>query len=199
MQNYKQTTKFTGLSSSLMLLINHFHNDFRVDRKNEFELWRETILLPTRGSCIYRVAVLASKLKIPTKVIVEDPKHKFPRVYKFRLFTKKEVYDAKFFSDLNFEEAKEKKIAEVRNFALDEIKDALKQNKIVLLRVNIGPILKVRAIPDYILLYGYGNNLYLWNNTITGQTVRINEKQMKEIFSQVKSKCKRDNRAIIFG
>lgn len=199
MQNYRQTTKFTGVPSALMLTINHFNKEFNVNRENEFKLWREIILPPTRASCIFRSGLISNKYKIPTKVIVEDPQFKLPRIYKFRIFPKKEIYDTKFFSDMNFEEAKKKKIVDVRNFTIDEIKEVLKQNKVVLLRINIGRLLKVRTIPDYILLYGYGNNLYLWNNTVSGQTVRINEKQLKEDFEAVKTKCKRDNRTIIFG
>ena len=199
MQNYKQTTKFSGIPAALMLVINNFNKSFNVNRENEFKLWRETVLLPTRASCIFRAALIANKYKIPVKVLVEEPQYKFPRRYKFRIFTKKEIYDTKFFSDINLSEAKKKNLVEVRNFTLDEIKESLKQNKIVLLRVNVAHLLKVRAIPDYILLYGYGNNLYLWNNTINSQTVRINEKQLKEDFETVKTKCKRDNRAIIFG
>ncbi|MBI2670678.1 peptidase C39 family protein [Candidatus Woesearchaeota archaeon] len=199
MQNYKQTTKFTGLASAIMLIINHFNQNFKVNRENEFKIWREIVLLPTRGACIFRSVIITNSYKISSKVIVEDPQYKLPKIYKFKLFTKKEIYDTKFFSDLNLDEAKKKNLVEVRDFSLDEIKEALKKNKVVLLRVNMGPLLRVRTIPDYILLYGYGNNLYLWNNTLTGQTLRINEKLMKEIFLQVKTKCKRDNRAIIFG
>lgn len=200
MQNYKQTTKFAKLASALMLVINHFKPSFEISRENEFKLWRETVLLPTRASCIFRIGLMAHKNKIPTKIIVGMPSYKFPRRYKFRvLFTKKEVYDTKFFSDINFKEAKKNGIVEVRDFTLNEIKEALKNNKIVLLRINVGSLLNIRAIPDYILLRGYGNNLFLWNNTFNGETVRINEKQMKEHFDTVKTRCKIDNRAIIFG
>ncbi|MEK6973820.1 MAG: peptidase C39 family protein [Nanoarchaeota archaeon] len=199
MQNYKQTTKFTGLSSALMLVLNHYNNGFKVNRENEFKVWRDIVLLPTRGACIFMTALMAHNSNIPCKAIVEDPKYKLPRIYKFKLFTKKEIYDTKFFSDLNFEEAKKKNLVEIRDFNFDEVKEALKKNKIALLRVNLGPLLHVRSIPDYILLHGYGNNLFLWNNTISGQTIRINEKLLKEAFLQVKKKCKRDNRIIIFG
>ena len=199
MKNYKQTTKFSGLASALMIIINHFNSKFSVDRKNEFRLWRESVLLPSRGSCIFRLGIIANRLKVPVKIIVEDPKYKLPQVYKFRIFSKKEIYDAKFMSDINLEESKNKSIVDIRNFTLDEVKEALKNHKLVLLRVNMGPLIHVRTVPDYILLYGYGNNLYLWNNTLKGETMRINEKLMKECFMQVKTKCKRDNRVIIFG
>lgn len=202
MQTYKKSTKFTNVASSLMLALNHLDSSIELNRENEFKLWQKTVLLPTRGSCIFLLALLAHQSNIRTKVIVENTEYRFPQSSKIKnlFFSKKEIYDAKFSSELNLKEAKSKGLdVEIRDFELNEVIEYLKQNKLVLLRVNISPLIKSKSIPDYILLYGFGNDKFLWANTFEGETTRIPKEKLKECFTTLKTKCKRDNKMIIFG
>lgn len=202
MQTYKKSTKFTNVASSLMLALNHFNLSTELNRENEFKIWQKTVILPTRGSCIFLSALQAHQNNIPTKVIVENTEYRFPQSSKIKnlFFSKKEIYDAKFSSELNLKEAKSKGLnVEVRDFDLNEVIGYLKQNKIVLLRVNIAPLVKSKSIPDYILLYGFGNDKFLWANTFEGDITKIPKEKLKECFTTLKTKCKRDNRIIVFG
>ena len=196
---YKQTTKYTNAACALMLAMNHFKKDFPINKEMEYRIWRQTVILPTRASCIYSLAMLAKNNGIKVRVGVGDPEYRFP-VSRFKIFSKKEIYESKFSSNIFYREAKEAGIKiEERDFTLNEVKENLIKNKVLLLRINMGPLIKTRSVPDYALIYGYGNEIFLWNNCHIGDIVRIKEKEMKECFETVKTKCKRDNRMLILG
>src|SRR3989344_1751971 len=202
MLSYKKSTKFTNIAASLMLVLNHFDSSIELNRENEFKLWQKTVILPTRGPCIFLSALQAHNSKIPTKIIAESTDYKFPQRSKIKnlFFSKKEIYDAKFSSELNIKEAKKHGVKiEIRPFDFTEVINHLKQNKLILLRINIGPLIKARSIPDYILLYGFGNDKFLWANTFEGQNTKIPKEKLKECFTTLKSKCKRDNRMMVLG
>ena len=202
MLSYKKSTKFTNISASLMLALNHFDQSYKVNRENEFKLWQKTVILPTRGSCIFLSGLQTHKKEIPTKIIAENTDYKFPQRSKLKnlFFSKKEIYDAKFCSELNLKEAKKQGVEiMLRDFDFSEVINNLKQDKIVILRINIGPLIKARSIPDYILLYGFGNDKFLWANTFEGQTTKIPKEKLKECFTTLKTKCKRDNRMMVLG
>ena len=85
-----------------------------------------------------------------------------------------------------------------KDFTLNEVKELLKQNKLLMLRVNMGIINETHPYVNYILLQGYGNNLFLFNDTYSGEIKRVPEEIMQIAFDTIKTKCKRDNRIIIF-
>ena len=170
MQPYTQSTKFTCAASSLAMIINHFKPDFLLNIENEFDIWRKSAALPTRGCSIYGLALYAQEHGIPLKIIVGEHEYKFPG-YKFKSYKKKEINIAHFASELFYKKTKEKKIGiEERSFDLDEVKRLLKQGKILLLRLVIGIIRDSKTNkrnPHYLPVYGFKDNKYLkWTRDV---------------------------------
>ena len=199
MQFYKQTTRYSNAAASLMLILNHYNKDFEINKENEYKIWHNSVVLPTRGSSLFSLAMITNEHKINTKLIVGSPEFKFPN-YKYKMYSQKEVYQAKFSNELYYKKALDKGIdIEERNFEFDEVKEQLKDGKFLLLRLDIGPLLNIRATCNYLFVYAYGNGKFLINDTKSGKPLQIKEELMKVMFNNVKIKCKRDNRMLILG
>ena len=200
MQPYTQSTKFTCAASSLAMVINHFKPDFLLNIENEFDIWRKSVALPTRGSSIYGLAIYAHEHNLPLRIVVGEHEYKFPG-YKFKSYKKKEINIAHFASEMFYKQAKETDIdIEERSFDIDEVKRLLKDGKILLLRLVIGLIRNTKTNkrnPHYLPVYGYKNNKYLIMDPRRG-ALEIEEKLMKESFDKV-TDIKRDPRMIVFG
>ena len=199
MEHYKQTTDSTSAAASLMLIINHFNNKFPINKENEFKIWQKTAALPAKGSSIFALALLAKKNGLRVKAIVGDKEYRFSN-HRLKKYTKKEIYEAKFTSNLFYEEAiKEGVDIEEREFDFNEVKEMIKQKKVIMLRVNSGDLFNTYDITQYLLIHGYGNNIFLYNDTINGKTTQLKEYLLKQAFENVKRKCRRDYRMIVFG
>ena len=180
--------------------INHFNPDFLLNIENEFDIWRKSAALPTRGSSIYGLALYANDHNIPLKIVVGEKEYKFPG-YKFKSYKKKEINIAHFASELFYKRVKETDIGmEERNFDLNEVKKLLKEGKIILLRLVIGIIRNTKTNkrnPHYLPVYGFKDNKYLIMDPRRG-ALEIDEKTMAEAFNKVID-IKRDPRMIVFG
>lgn len=200
MQLYNQSTKYTCAAASLAMIINHFDKDFMLNVENEFDIWRSSVTLPTRGSCIFGLALYAHKHNIPLKVIVGEHEYKFPG-YKFKSYKKKEISIAHFVSELFYNKAKEEEISiEEREFDLEEVKTVLKTGKIILLRLVVGIIRETKTNkrnPHYLPVIGYEKGKYKVMDPRRGE-LEVDETIMQEAFDKVKA-IRRDNRMIIFG
>jgi len=198
MQHYQETADASHAAASLMLVINHYKNKFEVCKENEFWIWQKTVTLPTKTSNIFALALYAKKEKLKIHVIVGDIEYKFSNDRE-KKYTKREIYQAKYMSNLFYQEAKKKFKIEQRILEFNEVKEFLKNKKILMLRLNAGTFDDSKAITKYMVIRGYGNELFLINDTRTGETLKVKEGIMKEAFETVKTKCKRDNQAIVFG
>ncbi len=200
MQFYKQTTHYTCAASSLAMVINHFKPDFKLSILNEFDIWHQTAILPTRGSSIFSLAMYAHEKGIPLKVVVGEHEYKFPG-YKFRSYTKTEVEIAKFAAEITFNKAKEAGIQiEERDFDFEEVKEHLKQGKILILRLLIGIVRQSKENkrnPHYVPVYGYENGIFKIMDPRKGP-LKVNEQIVKEAFEKIDD-TKRDPRMILFG
>lgn len=200
MQPYKQTTLYTFAAASLASTINHFKPDFLLNVENEFDIWHKTATLPTRGSSIYALAIYAFEKGIPVRVVVGEHEYKFPG-YKFRAYKKKEIEIANFSSQLFYTKAKSLGISvEERQFDLNEVKELIKDNKVVMLRLIIGIVRgsdKNKRNPHYLPVYGYEDGCFLLLDSHRGP-LRVKESVVQEAFEKVDD-VDRDNRMIIFG
>jgi len=202
MQDYKQTTRFTCAASSLMMILNHFKEDYPLSREREMLVWQNTVALPTRGSNVFALAIFGHKEGIATKVIVEEPEYKFP-AYRFKGYKKAEVELATFVSSMFKDRAKRMGIdVEERDFTIKEVKDLLvKDKKTLLLRLAVGVLRGSKLnknVSHYLPLYDYEGGKFLIMDPQRGM-LRISEEELKGAFEAVKSKCKKDHRMIVFG
>ena len=200
MQPYKQTTRYTCAAAALASAINHLNKDFLLNVENEFDIWHRTATLPTRGSSIYALAIYAYEKGIPVKVVVGEHEYKFPG-YKFKAYKKKEIEIANFSSQMFYIKAKNMGISvEERSFDLEEIKEILKENKVVLLRLIVGIVRgsdKNKRNPHYLPIFSYENNTFSLSDPQRG-LLKIKEEVIKEAFEKVDD-INRDNRMIILG
>ena len=200
MKHYKQTTIYTCAAASLMSILNHFKPEFTLSKKNEFSIWEQSAVLPTRGSSLYALALFAKRQGVPAKIVVEESDYKFPG-YRFKSYKKKEIDVANFHSELYFQRAKENNInIEERNFDIKEVKSLLKRKKILLLRIIIGLVRGTKVNkrnPHYIPVYKYEDGFFYIIDPRRGN-IKIQEELFKEAFEAVHA-CRRDNRMIIFG
>ncbi|MBU2561092.1 MAG: peptidase C39 family protein [Nanoarchaeota archaeon] len=200
MQLYKQTTKYTCAASSLAMVINHFKPGFLLNIDNEFDIWHKTAALPTRGSSIYALAIYAHQKGVPLKVVVGEHDYKFPG-YKFKSYKKKEIEIADFSSQLFYKHAKDLGIViEEKEFTLDDVKAALKEGKIVLLRLIAGIVRDTKENKrnsHYIPVYDYKDGVFKIMDPKKG-SLEVGEATVQEAFEKV-SEVKRDHRMIVFG
>lgn len=181
------------------MILNHFDNSFELSKENEFRLWQQSCALPTRSSSIFSLANIAHQRKIPVKVIVGDAEYKFPN-YRFLGYKLGEIEEATFFSELYLKEAKKAGIKiDEREFDIDEVKNFLKQKKILILRLNAGVLRGQRSTANYIPVFDYKNGKFSLIDPKDGLKKDVDELKMKEALETVKTKCKRDLRIAVFG
>lgn len=198
MQYYKQTTSHSSGPSSLLMVLNHFDSKIEPNRRNEFEIWLKSVVLPTLGSSIYALATIAHKKGIKTKVVVGNKKYKFPN-YRFKGYKLEEVKEASYTSRLYYEKAlKEGVEIEEHDFRLEDVKELLKSGKLLMLRLDIGVIERHNHEVVYILITGYKNKKFEIMDPSVGK-ILVPEKQAQEAFDNVITKRKRDHRMIVFG
>ena len=199
MKEYKQTTLYTSGAACLLMMLNHFKpKEFELNRENEFMLWQRTATLPTRGSCVFAMVVVASEQNIPCYVVVGDPEYKFP-FYRFDRLRKSEVEDANFITQIYRKQAEQKGIKiEVRDFDLEEVKKLLVKEKKIIIRLNYGFLAGKRPRVNYYLLDNYNQKGFLVYDPFEGKRF-IEEEKIKEAFEGVVTKCKRDHRMVVFG
>ncbi|MBI5398130.1 peptidase C39 family protein [Candidatus Woesearchaeota archaeon] len=200
MELYKQTTPYTCAAASLMMAVQHFKPAYPLTRENEFEVWHQSATLPTRGSSIYGLALVAHREGVPVRIFAEEPEYKFPG-YRFKAYKKKEIEVADFASHLLYEKVKKSGIPVAENdFSVNDVNKFLLQKKVVVLRVIIGILrgTKVnRRNPHYISIFAYENGQYTILDPRNGKRV-VSKEKLQEAFAAVKD-CKRDHRMLVLG
>ncbi|MBU0470687.1 MAG: peptidase C39 family protein [Nanoarchaeota archaeon] len=198
MQPYFQTTEFTTAASSLLIILNHFKPEISLSKEQEFKIWRETVNLPTRGSSVYALAIYAKKQGLDLKVVVEEKEYGFPD-YRFYRYTKEDIKQAEFCSNMYLKEAEKMNLMiEEREITLENLKKELNDNNILLLRINAKPIRNSkRNTSNYIAVTGYDGSKFQIIDPAFG-ALSIPEEMMAESFDSLESKKHRDHRMIIF-
>lgn len=195
---YFQTTPFTTAASSLLTILHHFNSEIPLTKEKEFEIWRETVNLPTRGSSLYALANYAKKQGLNPIVVVEKKEYDFPD-YRFYRYTKEDIENAGHSAALHLQETvslgipiKEQKIN------LSDIKKELQKNNLLILRLNVKSIRNTkRNTSNFIVVNGYSNKSFQIIDPFLGG-LSIPEETMEECFESLETKKYRDHRMIIF-
>ncbi|MBU1112065.1 MAG: peptidase C39 family protein [archaeon] len=195
---YLQTTSFTCASSSLLTVLHHFNPEIKLNKENEYDIWRKTALLPTRGTSLFALALYAQKLGFKPKVIVENTKYEFPD-YRFYRYTKEEVEEAAFMSDIYLKDAEKEGInIEVKEIDLAMIKEEIDDNNLLIIRVNAKPIRnEKRNTSNYIIVTDRRNGYFQIIDPKLG-ALSIPENIFIEAFETLETKKYRHHRMIIF-
>ncbi|MFC1648536.1 peptidase C39 family protein [Nanoarchaeota archaeon] len=196
MKTYLQTTDYSTAATSLMLIINHYKEDFEVSRVNEFNIWLSSVNLPTRACSIYGLAVFAKEQGLNPEIVLGEKEYEYPD-YRFKGYTKKEIEDAKFASKVFYNRAKALNIPiEEKEFDVEDIKKLLKKGHMILLRVNAGALRNQRSVSKYVVVYSYQNN-YSMVDPVQGK-ITVGYEKLQEAFETLVTKKKRDHRMIVF-
>jgi predicted double-glycine peptidase len=198
MQFYKQTTNYTCAASSLLMILNHFRPLFRLSRKNEFEIWQKSVILPVRASSIYGLAIYAHEQGVGLKVITEKLEYDFPD-YRFKGYTKEDIDNAQYMSELYLKKLKKMNvpIAEKR-FTLKDIKKLLYDGKILMIRLDAGVFRETGRTSNYVVIAGIKNNYFIVYDPAQGK-LYISEEKFKEAFEDLSERRKRLHKMIVFG
>tara|TARA_Y100000310_G_scaffold301253_1_gene337569 strand:- start:424 stop:1020 length:597 start_codon:yes stop_codon:yes gene_type:complete len=194
MQPYLQTTPFTCAASSLLTILHHFKKT-PLTKENEFDIWKETVLLPTRASSIFALANYAKDLN--PKVIVEKTEYNFPD-YRFYRYKKEDIEEAAFTEKLHLKEAQNNNIhIEKKDITFNDLKKEVENNTIII-RLNTKPIRnEKRNTSNYIIITNHSNNYFQIIDPKVGG-LSIPEETMKEAFETLETKKHRDHRMILF-
>ncbi len=198
MKPYFQSTPFTCAASSLLAILHHLNNEIPLTRDKEFEIWKKTTNLPTRGSSIYALASYSKKQGLNPKVIVEKKEYSFPD-YRFYRYTKEEIEHASF-SELQYLKNLKKNEIEIeeREITIEDINKELKHNPVIL-RLNTKPIRQEKKnTSNYIVVQSFIDNYYqIFDPSLGG--LSIPNETMIEAFNSLETKKRRDHRMIIFS
>lgn len=193
-----QTTTFTTAASSLLTIMHHLNKDIELSKEHEFEIWHNSVNLPTRGSSIYALALHAKKLGFNPIVVVEKKRYSFPD-YRFYRYTKEDIDHAAFSENTYLQKVQNENIPiEERPFTLEEIQNHLQKNHLILLRINTKPLHNLkRNTSNYIVVHGYENNqFHIIDPAHTAKS--IPKHVMQEAFDTLETKKHRDHRMIVF-
>jgi hypothetical protein len=198
MNQYHQTTPFTTAASSLLTILATLKG-IEATKEREFDIWKKTVNLPTRGSSIFALATYAKKHGLNPKVIVENKNYNFPD-YRFYRYKKEDIDQASFSEQQHLQEAKDNEIEiEEKEFTLNHIKNELSKNNILLMRLNTKPIRNEKKnTSNYVVVHGHKNNYYHIFDPALG-ALSVPEEVMQEAFETLQTKKYRDNRMIIFS
>ena len=198
MQFYKQTTNYTCASAALLMVLNHFKPLYRLSRKNEFEIWKGSVVLPVRASSIYGLAIYAHEQGLKIRIWVQSLNYDFPD-YRFKGYTKEDVEDAKFMSDNYLKKLKRFNISvDERDFTVGAIKRLLNDRKILMVRLDAGVFRTTGRTSNYVVVAGFRNNYFTIYDPLQGK-IHISEEKFKEAFKDLVERRKRDHKMIIFG
>ena len=180
------------------MVLNHFKPLYRLSRKNEFEIWKGSVVLPVRASSIYGLAIYAHEQGLKMKIWVQSLNYDFPD-YRFKGYTKEDVEDAKFMSDNYLKKLKRLNISvDERDFTVGDIKRLLNDRKILMVRLDAGVFRTTGRTSNYVVVAGFRNNYFTIYDPLQGK-IHISEEKFKEAFKDLVERRKRDHKMIIFG
>lgn len=199
MQPYTQTTEYTTAACSLMLIMHHLDEKFSLTRAHEFDIWRESVNLPTRAPSIFGLAHYAKKHGLTPTVVVESLEYDYPD-YRFKRYTKSDVDLAQFASKQHMKAAEEANVPiNERAITFEEIQELVKGNHILLIRLNEGIFRSIGSTSKYVVIYGFENNVYLVADPILDNPlITLDEGTLRESFETLATKKKRDHKIIVF-
>ena len=198
MEFYRQTTEYTCAASSLMMVLNHLNKDFKLSKENEFRIWRHSANLPVRASSIYGLAAFAKDYGAKVSVVLGEKEYDYPD-YRFKGYTKKDIDEAKFCSRIHAKNARNANIPIAQSsFSVSDIESYLKDNKILIMRVNAGIFRDSRSTSKYLVIAGLDSKGYFQVFDPAKGELFISKAVMAKAIETLETKKKRDNRVLIF-
>ncbi len=194
---YLQTTPYTTAASSLINILEMINTDYEGCVDDEFDIWLNSALLPTRASSIFGLGLVAKRKKIEPFIIVESEEYDFPD-YRFYRYKKKDVDYAKISSDLYKKKAKKTKIpCEVKSIDLDLIKELLKNNYLIV-RLNVKDIRGLKSnSSNYLVFKKYEEDVFTIIDPMQGE-LQIKEETVKSCLETLEVKKRRARKLIGF-
>ncbi|MCF7871770.1 peptidase C39 family protein [Candidatus Woesearchaeota archaeon] len=197
MKYYKQTTEYTCAASSLLMVLHKLNSDYELSEEHELEIWASSANLPTRASSIYGLALYSKQKGFFPKIIVSSKSFDYPD-YRFKGYKKIEIETAEKLSKIFYTKAINQGI-EIEEKQIDSktIINLLKQNKLLIARLNAGVFRKSASNSQYVVLYGLQENSIKIMDPLTGLH-EISYEDLEVCLDTLHSKKKRDSKIIIF-
>ncbi|MCA9478193.1 MAG: peptidase C39 family protein [Nanoarchaeota archaeon] len=198
LESYKQTTNYTGAASALLSIL-HFFQETEFTRENELDIWLKSVILPTRASSVFGIAIYAKEKGLQPKIILEDAHYTYPD-YRFKRYTKKQIELAEIIANRYRREAEEKGILIVeRDFDVNYVDSLLQKGKILLVRVNAGRLRGTKSTSKYIVVYkkSIEKGKYFIIDP-RRRRKKVTREQLEESLEELKTKKKREKCMIVF-
>ena len=196
---YLQSTDHTTAASSLLTVLHYFKPEIELTQENEFRIWHNTVNLPTKSSSVFGLAHYAKKMGLNPKITLESKNYSFPD-YRFYRYTKEEVTHAAFSEQQHLKKVEKLEIPiEEKEITFADVKNELKNNNLLLLRLNVKPIRRIkRNTSNYVVVQEYSNKHFQIVDPGFG-ALSIPEKTMREAFESLETKKYRGHRMVIFS
>ncbi len=199
---YFASTQYSTLAAGTLCAMHNLKSEIPLNQTEEFKLWQKSVILPTRASSIFALAKLAKEKGLNAKVIVGSKDYSFPD-YRFFRYSKSDIDTAKLTAKLHRIKAEKAgiEIEENPNFTLEEVKEELTKNKLILLRINVKNIREIkRNSSNYVLIYDYNKDkqtFHIFDPALSAKT--ISEQDLNEALNSLEEKKHRDKRMLILG
>ena len=197
MKFYRQTTEYTSAASSLLMVLHHL-KDVALSAEEEFSIWHASANLPVRASSVYGLALVAAKHGLSPRLVLEEREYDYPDYLADR-YSKKEVDAAKFSSRLYAKRAQEAGIPlDQREVTIDTVLRELGKGRIVLLRLNVGPLRKGEDHSRYVVTYQVeGEDLFTIMDSLFGPS-EVDADVLEACMASLHARKGRDVRMIVF-
>lgn len=198
LESYKQTTNYTGAASALLSILDYY-GKCEPTQDIELDIWLKSVILPTRASSIFGIALYAKEKGLQPKIIVEDATYTYPD-YRFRRYTKKQIELAGKIAQRYKKEAEEQGIIIVeREFDVNYIDTLLDKRKILFLRVNAGRLRGTKSTSKYIVVYKKSKEKgkYFIIDP-RRRRKKVTREMLDESLEELKTKKKREKCMIVF-
>ena len=198
MEEYKQTTQFTGAASSLMMIIHHFKPEFELSKDNEYEIWMNSVNLPTRACSVYALSRFAHDHGLKVELFVGKQEYEYPD-YRFKGYKKEEIDAATFTEEVYLKKLKDAGIKlNVGEFTLKKVNELVDAGKILMIRLDAGVFRDIKPSSSYVIITGKAGKSFEIYDPYAGKIV-LTEEDMQASFEDLSTKRKRDHRMIVFG
>jgi len=197
MQPFTQSTEYTTAAAGLLAIL-HELIGLNASFENELEIWRESVLLPTRASSIFGLALFAKNKGVQVKVLVESCGYDYPE-YRFKRYTKTDIDLAAKNHELFLKKVRERNIEVIEApIRFSQIKEYAKKH-FLLLRVNEGLFRNIPSTSKYVVVYYSSDGFKILDPFQEDSLFVVSEEKLRESFETLTSKKKRDHRVLVFG
>ena len=200
LESYKQTTNYTGASSALLCILHYFYPEtVELTQENELDIWLSSVILPTRASSVFGLALYAKHKGLQPKIVIEDASYTYPD-YRFKRYTKKQIELAEKIADRYKDKCEEEQILIVeKDFDVNYVDSLLQKGKIMLLRVNAGRLRGTKSTSKYIVIYKKSKekDKYFIIDP-RRRRKKVTRDMLEESLVELKTKKKREKCMIVF-